>query len=116
MIEKGPEQERLAAGIEQDAQIAAGERKAALEGIAQALGKPPQAVAAIVEKSGLDPSKLPGDDPKQQAAFEQLVRDVRQALGDEYVEVEALAAPLLDPAGPFGPTGCGGAKKARTQP
>jgi hypothetical protein len=111
---KGKDQKELVAVIAGDARLAAEERLVQLQGLADALGKPPKEIAAIVKKSGLDPRKLAGGDLEQRARFEELVRAAREAAGDRAVKAELLAAPLFDPGSPFAPAECAGVRKPRS--
>jgi hypothetical protein len=113
---KGHDQEDVVAAIADDARLAAEERLAQLQGLAETLGKPPKEIAAIVKKSGLDPRKLAGGDLEQRARFEELVREAREAAGDRAVKAELLASPLFDPGSPFAPAECGAVRRRRTGP
>ena len=97
---------RLEKAIGTDARLAADELKGTLEWIAETLGKPPQELVELVQKAGLDPKKLPGDDKELRERCEQLMHDARDVLGERVAEAEARVVGVYDAPAPLSPTAC----------
>jgi hypothetical protein len=112
MLGKGRNQQRLNDEIAEDARLAGEEHGAALETLANALGKPPPELVKLLKASGFDPKKPLNSDP---ARLEELLAKAHELLGDRAVEAQAIGARMYDAPAPLSPTACTSVRRRRAQ-